>query len=80
MRLYGVRNGDFSVRLPNDWTSLWGKVADTFNDIVATNERMAQQLDSVGKHVGREGRTRQRVKAGRAMAARGSAWKTPSIR
>ncbi len=68
--LHGVRNGDFSARLPNDWTLLWGKIADAFNEIVATNERMAQQLDSVGKHVGREGRTRQRVKLG----ARGGAW------
>ncbi len=68
--LHGVRNGDFSVRLPNDWTLLWGKIADAFNEIVATNERMAQQLDSVGNHVGREGRTRQRVKLG----ARGGAW------
>ena len=30
--LHDVRNGDFSVRLPNDWTLLWGKVADVFND------------------------------------------------
>ncbi|ASG24871.1 hybrid sensor histidine kinase/response regulator [Nitrospirillum viridazoti CBAmc] len=39
-----------------------GKIADTFNEIVAANERMAQQLERVGQVVGREGKTRQRVK------------------
>ena len=60
--LQAVRFGDFSVRLPGDWTGLAGKIADTFNEIVAANERMAQQLEHVGQVVGREGKTRQRVK------------------
>jgi CheY-like chemotaxis protein/HAMP domain-containing protein len=64
LALQAVRNGDFSVRLPSDWEGLGGKVADTFNDIVAMNQRMAQQLDSVGRNVGREGRTRVRVRPG----------------
>src|SRR5262245_37788480 len=33
--LQAVRDGDFSVRLPGDWTGLEGKIADTFNEIVA---------------------------------------------
>ena len=37
-------DGDFSVRLPGDWTGLEGKIADTFNEIVAANQRMAQEL------------------------------------
>ena len=41
-----------------------GKIADTFNEIVAANQRMAQQLERVGQVVGREGKTRQRVKFG----------------
>ena len=40
--LRAVREGDFSVRLPADWTGMSGKIADTFNDIVATNERTGQ--------------------------------------
>jgi len=60
--LQAVRVGDFSVRLPGDSTGLAGKIADTFNEIVAANERMAQQLEHVGQRVGREGKTRQRVK------------------
>ena len=68
--LGAMRAGDFSVRLPSDWDGLWGKVADTFNDIVASNDRMAQQLDRVGQVVGREGKTKQRVRIGSA----GGAW------
>ena len=59
--LQAVRFGDFSVRLPNDCTGLAGKIADTFNEIVAANQRMAEQLAHVGQVVGREGKTRQRV-------------------
>src|SRR5262249_56602203 len=47
------------------------KIADAFNDIVATNQRMAQQLERVGQVVGREGRTRQRVRVGLSDGAWG---------
>jgi methyl-accepting chemotaxis protein len=69
--LQAVRVGDFSVRLPGHRTGLIGKVADTFNDIVAANQRMAQQLERVGQVVGRDGKTRQRVKFGLASGAWG---------
>ena len=69
--LQAVRFGDFSVRLPGDQTGLSGKIADTFNEIVAANERMAQQLEQVGQVVGREGKTRQRVKFGLSDGAWG---------
>jgi hypothetical protein len=39
-----MRNGDFSVRLPGSWTGLAGKTADTFNEIVAANQQMAEEL------------------------------------
>src|ERR1044072_8167241 len=67
--LQAVRYGDFSVRLPGDRTGLAGKIADTFNEIVAANERMARQLEHVGQVVGREGKTRKRVKFGMAHGA-----------
>src|SRR4030088_3539567 len=66
-----VRVGDFSVRLPGNGTGLGGKIADTFNEIVAANERMAKQLEHVGQVVGREGKTRQRVKLGVSEGAWG---------
>jgi HAMP domain-containing protein/CheY-like chemotaxis protein/signal transduction histidine kinase len=69
--LQAMRVGDFSVRMAGDRVGLIGKVADTFNDIVATNQRMAQQLERVGQVVGREGRTRQRVRLGLSDGAWG---------
>src|SRR5215468_7846955 len=67
--LQAVRVGDFSVRLPSDQIGIAGKIADTFNEIVAANQRMAQQLDRVGAAVGREGKTRNRVKLGHTSGA-----------
>src|SRR5213594_2982419 len=60
--LQAMRAGDFSVRMTGDHIGIEGKIADTFNEIVAANQRMAQQLEHVGQVVGREGKTRQRVK------------------
>src|SRR6201747_632650 len=60
--LQAMRAGDFSVRMTGDHLGVEGKIADTFNEIVAANQRMAQQLERVGQVVGREGKTRQRVK------------------
>src|SRR6266849_1106762 len=59
--LQTMRAGDFSVRLPGSWTGLAGKIADTFNDIVAVNQQMAHELRRVGQVVGKEGKTRERV-------------------
>jgi HAMP domain-containing protein len=70
--LQAMRDGDFSVRLPGDWTGLSGKVADTFNEIVASNQRMAQELERVGRMVGREGKTRQRASFDRQAGAWGA--------
>ena len=60
--LQTMREGDFSVRLPVAWTGLQGKIADTFNDIIAANERIAGELKRVGQAVGKEGRTRERTR------------------
>ncbi|HTZ38339.1 MAG TPA: HAMP domain-containing protein, partial [Stellaceae bacterium] len=68
--LQAVRSGDFSVRLPADRAGLNGRIADAFNEIVAANERMAQQLEYVGQAVGREGKRRHRVK----FAVTSGAW------
>ena len=59
--LQTMRDGDFSVRLPVAWVGLEGKIADTFNDIVAANEQMARELNRVGQAVGKEGKTRERT-------------------
>ncbi len=69
--LHAMRDGDFSVRLPGDWTGLDGKIADTFNAIVASNQQMAHELHRVGHVVGKEGRTRERTRFDQSKGAWG---------
>ena len=60
--LQAVQNGNFSVRLPGDQVGLAGKIADTFNEIVAANDHLAAELERVGSLVGKKGQVRQRVR------------------
>ena len=60
--LQRMKDGDFSVRLPVTWTGLPGKIADSFNEIVTANEQMALELKRVGQAVGKEGKTRERIR------------------
>src|SRR5262245_61211751 len=60
--LQTMRDGDFSVRLPGSWTGLSGKVADTFNEIAAANQQIANELKRVGHAVGKEGKTREHAR------------------
>src|SRR4029077_15014724 len=50
--LMAFKRGDFSARLPDDWTGVAGKVADAFNDVIATNQRLTQELERIGRVVG----------------------------
>ena len=67
--LQTMKNGDFSVRLPVSWTGLPGKIADNFNEIVTANERMAFELKRVGQAVGKEGKTRERIRVDQRRGA-----------
>src|SRR5215468_3081691 len=62
--LMAFKRGDFSVRLPENWTGVPGKIADTFNAVIERNERMARELERIGHVVGKEGRITQRVSIG----------------
>ena len=62
--LMAFKRGDFSARLPHDWTGLAGKIADTFNEVIAKNQRMTMELDRIGRVVGKEGRITQRASLG----------------
>src|SRR5262245_45603386 len=66
-----VRSGDFSARLAQGNDGPLGRIAILFNDIVAANETMARQLERIGKAVGEQGRTRQRVKFANSTGAWG---------
>src|SRR5438128_1002026 len=59
--LMAFKRGDFSARLPDDWTGIAGKIADTFNDVIRTNQRMTQELERIVRVVGKEGRITQRA-------------------
>ncbi|MGB6200568.1 MAG: HAMP domain-containing protein [Candidatus Acidiferrales bacterium] len=69
--LQTMRDGDFSVRLPGNWIGLQGKIADTFNEIVTANQQMAKELKRVGQVVGKEGKTRERMRFDLPKAAWG---------
>jgi HAMP domain-containing protein len=69
--LQSMLAGDFSVRMKGAQVGLAGKIADTFNEIAAGNQRIAQQLDRVGELVGRQGHTRHRVRFGLSSGAWG---------
>ncbi|HLK80999.1 MAG TPA: HWE histidine kinase domain-containing protein [Xanthobacteraceae bacterium] len=62
--LQAIRGGDFSVRMAGNRGGLAGEIAETLNAIAAANQQVAHQLRRVCEDVGREGRTRQRVKFG----------------
>src|SRR5688572_17474216 len=62
--LIALKKGDFSVRLPTDWMGLPGKVADTFNEVVELNQRMATELERISRVVGKEGKLTQRASLG----------------
>src|SRR5262245_45750720 len=64
MVLKAVRRGDFSARLPHDWVGLPGKVADTFNEVVEMNERLAAELARLSVVVGRNGKIEERASLG----------------
>ncbi len=62
--LMAFKRGDFSARLPEDWVGVPGKIADTFNTVIETNQRMARELERIGRVVGKEGRITQRASIG----------------
>jgi len=60
--LEAMRDGDFSVRMSAEGFGLERKIADTFNELTSASQRVARELKSVGQIVGREGKTKKRVK------------------
>jgi HAMP domain-containing protein/signal transduction histidine kinase/DNA-binding response OmpR family regulator len=62
--LTALQRGDASVRLPAEWSGLFGKVAEVFNDVVEQNERMHSELERLSRVVGREGKLSKRASLG----------------
>jgi signal transduction histidine kinase/HAMP domain-containing protein/ActR/RegA family two-component response regulator len=59
--LADVKSGDFSVRMPVEWTGMAGKIADTLNDVIVANQTLGEELERVSRVVGKEGKLSQRV-------------------
>ena len=70
--LVALKKGDFSARLPVEWTGTAGKIADTFNDVVELNETMIRERERVSRAVGKEGKITQRASLGNV----GGSWAT----
>src|ERR1700757_3974164 len=67
--LRAVQKGDFTVRLPIDWTGVPGKVADAFNEVVELNQRLAAELERLSTVVGQSGRLNERAALGPVTGA-----------
>ena len=39
-----VRSGDFTARMPLEWTGVAGKVADGLNDVIIANQALETEL------------------------------------
>ncbi len=59
--LTALKKGDFSARMPADLTGMAGKIADTLNEIIESNELLSHGITDVSRVVGREGRLTQRA-------------------
>ena len=49
--LVAFKKGDFSVRLPGEWTGEAGKIADTLNDIIELSDRTTKEVERVAAWV-----------------------------
>src|SRR5437773_561535 len=67
--LKAVRKGDFSVRLPDDWAGVAGKVAHTFNEVVELNQRLASELERLRLAIGQHGKITERASVGPVSGA-----------
>jgi hypothetical protein len=59
-----VRGGDFTARMPLEWTGVAGKAADGLNEVIIANQALAAELARVSRVVGKQGELSQRVVAG----------------
>src|SRR5205809_473503 len=69
--LEAVQRGDFSARLPNDWSGSAGRVAAAFNSIIEANELLEREIRRLTRQVGKAGQVRKS-----APRRRGGVWST----
>src|SRR5262249_47262655 len=66
--LLRFKSGDFTARMPATITGIEGKIADTFNDILAMSERRSSEIARVCRVVGKEGILKERMRVPGAVA------------
>src|SRR5258706_10179793 len=59
--MLAFRDGNFSARLPSNWTGVHGKIADVFNETIYIAERLNAETARVSRAVGKEGKLKQRM-------------------
>jgi HAMP domain-containing protein/signal transduction histidine kinase/DNA-binding response OmpR family regulator len=57
--LASVKRGDFSVRMPANWTGTAGKVASALNDVIESNQRLEREIRRLSRRVGKEGQVKR---------------------
>jgi hypothetical protein len=59
-----LKSGDFTARMPLEWTGVAGKIADGLNDVIIANQALGAELARVSDVVGKQGKLSQRVIGG----------------
>src|SRR6266566_4278677 len=67
--LASVQRGDFSARMPTEWSGSAGKVAAAINDIIESNQRLEREIRRLNRNVGKEGQVK-----GAQIGHAGGAW------
>jgi HAMP domain-containing protein/signal transduction histidine kinase/CheY-like chemotaxis protein len=67
--LSSLRKGDFSVRMPVGMSGVDGQIADEFNELVAINQRLVEELERISQGVGKQGQISLRASIGKVTGA-----------
>jgi len=59
--MLAFRDGDFTARVPSNWTGVYGKIADVFNETIYMAQRLDAETARVTRAVGKEGKLKQRM-------------------
>ena len=59
--MVAFRDGNFSVRMPSDWSGIDGRIAEAFNQTIDHEDRMFREVNRLSITVGKEGRLKQRM-------------------
>jgi CheY-like chemotaxis protein/HAMP domain-containing protein len=67
-----VQHGDFTARMPLEWTGVAGKVADSLNEVIIANQALEAELLRISDLVGQRGQLSERA----VLSGSGQSWST----